>query len=58
MIGLFERFLPKFVKQYTKLAPQILEAVKKYKDEVEAGKFPAAEHTFSIREEELKKVGK
>jgi 3-methyl-2-oxobutanoate hydroxymethyltransferase len=46
MLGLFERFLPKFVKQYVKLAPQILEAVKKYKEEVESGKFPGPEHTF------------
>jgi len=58
MIGLFERFLPKFVKQYVKLSSQILDAVKKYKDEVETGKFPAAEHTFAIKEEELKKISK
>ena len=57
MLGLFERFLPKFVKQYVKLAPQILDAVKKYRQEVETGKFPAVEHTFAIKEEELKKVG-
>ncbi|MCM8782336.1 MAG: 3-methyl-2-oxobutanoate hydroxymethyltransferase [Candidatus Omnitrophica bacterium] len=57
MIGLFERFLPKFVKQYTKLAPQILDAIRRYKEEVETGKFPAAEHTFSIKEEEFKKIG-
>ena len=58
MIGLFERFLPKFVKQYVKLAPQILDAVKRYKDEVETGKFPASEHTFGMKEDELKKVQK
>ncbi|MBI4335460.1 MAG: 3-methyl-2-oxobutanoate hydroxymethyltransferase [Candidatus Omnitrophica bacterium] len=46
MIGLFERFLPKFVKQYVKLAPKILEAIKEYKEEVETGKFPGPEHTF------------
>lgn len=58
MIGLFERFLPKFVKQYVKLAPQILTAVKQYKEEVESGKFPAQEHTFGMKAEELKKVEK
>ena len=57
MIGLFERFLPKFVKQYTKLAPVILDAIKKYKEDVETSKFPAQEHTFGIKEEELKKIG-
>lgn len=58
MLGLFERFLPKFVKQYVKLAPQILNAVKQYKEEVESGRFPGPEHTFGITQEELKKVGK
>jgi len=56
MIGLFERFLPKFVKQYVKVAPQISSAIRQYKDEVEAGTFPGAEHTFGIKEEELNKV--
>jgi 3-methyl-2-oxobutanoate hydroxymethyltransferase len=58
MIGLFERFLPKFVKQYVKLAPQISNAIRQYKDEVEAGRFPSAEHTFGMKEDELKKIAK
>lgn len=49
MIGLFERFLPKFVKQYVKLTPIISEAIKKYKEEVEGGKFPGPEHTFGVK---------
>lgn len=56
MIGLFDRFVPKFVKQYAKLSPLMLEAFKKYKDDVESGKFPAPEHTFTIKDEELKKI--
>ena len=36
----------------------ILEGLKKYKDEVEKGAFPAAEHTFTIKDEELKKLKK
>ncbi|NQT06624.1 MAG: 3-methyl-2-oxobutanoate hydroxymethyltransferase [Candidatus Omnitrophica bacterium] len=56
MVGLFDRFVPKFVKQYVKLAPQISEGVKRYKKEVESGKFPTKEHTFEIKTEELKKV--
>ncbi|MCM8790426.1 MAG: 3-methyl-2-oxobutanoate hydroxymethyltransferase [Candidatus Omnitrophica bacterium] len=58
MVGLFDRFVPKFVKQYVKLAPLILEAFKKYKSEVETGSFPAAEHTFAINEEEFSKLMK
>jgi 3-methyl-2-oxobutanoate hydroxymethyltransferase len=56
LLGLFERFKPKFVKQYINLAPQIQKAIEEYKNEVIAGTFPAPEHTFSIKEEELKKL--
>ncbi|HTY44561.1 MAG TPA: 3-methyl-2-oxobutanoate hydroxymethyltransferase [Patescibacteria group bacterium] len=56
LLGLFERFKPKFVKQYVNLSPQIFKAVEAYKNEVIAGTFPAPEHTFSIKEEELKKL--
>lgn len=56
MLGLFDRFLPKFVKQYVKLSVLISDGIKKYKDEVEQGIFPSAEHTFAIKDEELKKL--
>lgn len=56
ILGLFERFKPKFVKQYINLAPLIQDAVEEYKTEVLQGKFPAKEHSFSIKEEELKKI--
>jgi len=46
LLGLFERFVPKFVKRYAHLAPLIEEAVKEYIDEVKAGKFPAKEHVY------------
>jgi 3-methyl-2-oxobutanoate hydroxymethyltransferase len=58
MVGLFDRFVPKFVKQYVKLSVSILEAFKKYRDEVEKGVFPAKEHCFNIDAEELKKLKK
>ena len=56
LLGLFERFTPKFVKKYVDLAPIIIEAFSKYKKEVEEGKFPGPEHSFSIKEEELRKI--
>ena len=56
LVGLYERFKPKFVKQYINLAAMIKSAIEEYKDEVISGKFPAKEHTFSIKEEELKKL--
>lgn len=56
MLGLFERYTPKFVKKYTNLSPLILKAIEEFKTEVSEGKFPALEHTFSISQEELKKI--
>ncbi len=56
MVGLFERYKPKFVKQYINLAPQIQKAIENYKSEVEEGKFPAAEHSFTIKKEELDRL--
>ncbi|MBI5145586.1 MAG: 3-methyl-2-oxobutanoate hydroxymethyltransferase [Candidatus Omnitrophica bacterium] len=56
LLGLFERFKPKFVKQYINLSPLIQKAIEEYKKEVLAEKFPTAEHSFTIKEEELKKM--
>jgi 3-methyl-2-oxobutanoate hydroxymethyltransferase len=46
LLGLFDRFTPKFVKKYVNLKDQALKAVKEYKQDVEGGKFPAEEHSF------------
>jgi 3-methyl-2-oxobutanoate hydroxymethyltransferase len=56
LLGLFERYTPKFVKKYINLSPLILKALEEYKNEVIQGKFPTKEHSFSIKEEELKKL--
>ena len=55
-VGLFERFTPKFVKQYIKLGPMIIDALKEYKKEVEEGVFPGEEHTFKMSKEEAEKM--
>jgi len=46
ILGLFDRFTPKFVKKYANLKDQALKAVKEYKQDVEGGKFPSEEHSF------------
>ncbi|HWR91507.1 MAG TPA: 3-methyl-2-oxobutanoate hydroxymethyltransferase [Desulfobacterales bacterium] len=58
MVGLFDRFVPKFVKQYTKIRPVILDALQAYKQEVLEVKFPAAEHSFKMPEDTLKQLKK
>ena len=46
MLGLFDRFTPKFVKKYTDIKTQMDVAIRQYADEVKTGKFPGYEHSF------------
>ncbi len=46
VIGLFDRFVPKFVKKYANLKAEALEAIGEYIKEVQEGKFPSQEHGF------------
>jgi 3-methyl-2-oxobutanoate hydroxymethyltransferase len=45
MLGIFDRFKPRFAKAYANLHGDILTALGQYKTEVESGAFPAPEHT-------------
>ena len=56
LLGLFNRYHPKFVKQYIDLTPLIVRAVKQYKREVEENKFPGKEHSFSISREQIERL--
>jgi 3-methyl-2-oxobutanoate hydroxymethyltransferase len=47
MLGLFTRFTPKHVKRYVNLAEEMRKAFAAYKREVEEGKFPGPEQSFS-----------
>jgi 3-methyl-2-oxobutanoate hydroxymethyltransferase len=49
LLGLFEKFVPKFVKAYVNLAPQIKAAIAAYKSEVRSGAFPDAAHSFGMQ---------
>ena len=64
LLGLFERFVPKFVKRYASLGADLQKALNTYAAEVREGSFPAPEHSFSMKEEvveslraDLKKEG-
>jgi len=51
ILGLFERFKPKFVKQYADLASLAIDGIKQFQLEVKTGEFPAKIHTFSLSPE-------
>lgn len=52
MVGLFDRFAPKFVKKYADCWSLIGKALADFQDEVRDGQFPLAEHSFTMKEDE------
>jgi len=48
MLGLFERFVPKFVKRYANVSPILLEAFSQYRSDVKDRAFPQPEHIYSM----------
>jgi 3-methyl-2-oxobutanoate hydroxymethyltransferase len=46
--------VPKFVKQYHSINPFIIESIQAYIADVKNKQFPEEEHTFTMKEEELK----
>jgi len=57
MMGLYDKFLPKFVKQYLNLAPEIIKALEQYKSDVKTGAFPEESHAFGgVSEEDIKRL--
>jgi 3-methyl-2-oxobutanoate hydroxymethyltransferase len=47
VLGMFERFQPKFVRRYAEMAGDIKKACKKYIDDVKANAFPGESESFS-----------
>ena len=56
LLGLFDRFTPKFAKRYANLSEPMLKAFESYREEVLKGTFPTDQHSFHIDEKELRKV--
>ena len=56
MLGLFSDYTPKFAKHFAELGQQMKEAFASYIREVQSGAFPAAEHTFKMDDDVLKKL--
>lgn len=46
LLGLFDDFVPKFVKPYAHLKADALQALRRYKEEVEEGKFPGDSESY------------
>ncbi len=58
LLGLYEKFVPKFSKQYAQLGHEIRKATRKYIDEVKAGAFPSADHSYTADSKVIKALKK
>jgi len=56
LLGLFDRYQPKFVKKYIDLSGPVIDAVRKFSDEVGKGIFPDEGHSYTINPEELARL--
>jgi 3-methyl-2-oxobutanoate hydroxymethyltransferase len=46
LLGLTDRFTPKYLKRYATMAEDVRTAVRRYAEEVKQGEFPAEEHGY------------
>jgi 3-methyl-2-oxobutanoate hydroxymethyltransferase len=55
MLGLYEGRAPRFVKRFAEGRRTMVEGMRAYAEEVRDGRYPAAEHTYSIDPAELER---
>ena len=56
MLGMFDNFKPKFVKEFANVGSLMREGFSSYIKECKEGTFPALEHTFAISDEVIEKL--
>lgn len=55
LLGLFDRFAPKFVKRYARVDEAIVQGIRRFCDDVRNERFPDQEHSYAMAPEELDK---
>jgi len=58
LLGVFDQFKPKFTKRYANISQVAVDALTRYAAEVRSGQFPDAEHSYSMKPEEVEKLEK
>ena len=56
LLGLFDRFTPKFVKKYANFHAEMQRAFTEFKSDVESKQFPAAEHSVEMADAEWEEL--
>lgn len=52
LVGLFDKFIPKFSRRFANVGSEIHRALNDYHSEVKTGSFPASSNSFSIKDEQ------
>jgi 3-methyl-2-oxobutanoate hydroxymethyltransferase len=55
LLGLHDGHMPRFVKRFAAVKREMVEGVRAYADDVREGRFPGAEHSYTIDAEELER---
>lgn len=58
MLGKFSDYQPKFVRKYADMKSVILDAVKRYCEDVKSGDYPSENEVFNLKEDENEKLKK
>ncbi len=56
VLGLFERFTPKFARRYLNLSDEILKALQTYREDILQGHFPEEQNSFHMDVAEIEKL--
>ena len=56
LLGLFDRFVPKFVKKYAHIGQDIYKALSDFDKEVKTGVFPDLERSYNLKEDIEKEI--
>lgn len=51
LLGMFDRFVPKFVKQYAQIGKDVVAALAQYDTEVKTGVFPDENYSYHVSED-------
>ena len=56
LLGIFDKFVPKFVIQYAQMGKDMVKVFDTWCKDIDEGSYPAPEHGFAMKDEELKRL--
>ena len=56
MLGMFDDYRPKFVKQFVDVKALIIQGINQFKNEVASSTYPDDQHSFTMSDEEWDKL--